>query len=173
MTTIFLVFLFIIQIISFYFLALLYTKITKFDDLEKKQRKLMTEMDNSIAVYLSELKDENERLIEQLTVYVQQPAIQKSSAKNTLASEESVATEESSPVKNTNIPKMPVHLALKSYKAVAASLGQTSEETVVPEEAEDVRTQVTRLHDAGQSIEEIAKQLGKGRTEIELILKFR
>ena len=72
MTTIFLVFLFIIQIISFYFLALLYTKVTKFDDLEKKQRKLMAEMDNSIGAYLSELKDENERLIEQLTVHVQQ-----------------------------------------------------------------------------------------------------
>lgn len=169
MTTIFLVFLFIIQIIGFYFLALLYTKITKFDDLEKKQRKLMTEMDNSIAVYLSELKDENERLIEQLTVYVQQPAIQK----NMLAAEESVATEELPPVKSTNIPKMPVHLAIKSYKAVAASQGQRTEETVVPKEAEDERTQVTRLHDAGQSIEEIAKQLGKGRTEIELILKFR
>ena len=44
---------------------------------------------------------------------------------------------------------------------------------MAPVEAEDARTQVIRLHDAGQSIEEIAKQLGKGRTEIELILKFR
>ena len=80
MITIFLVFLFIIQIISFYFLALLYTKVTKFDDLEKKQRKLMAEMDNSIGAYLSELKDENERLIEQLTVHVQQPALQKTTS---------------------------------------------------------------------------------------------
>ena len=33
---IFLVFLFHLQIISFYFLALLYTKVSKFDDLGKK-----------------------------------------------------------------------------------------------------------------------------------------
>ncbi|MBO0585757.1 hypothetical protein [Sporosarcina sp. E16_8] len=166
MTTILLMFLFIIQIISFYFLALLYTKVTKFDDLEKKQRKLMTEMDNSIGAYLSELKDENERLIEQLTVHVQQPALPK---KTVSASQESVAVTESRPEIRASIPKMPVNLALKSYKAA----GQASEETVAPVEAEDERTQVIRLHDAGQSIEGIAKQLGKGRTEIELILKFR
>ena len=64
---------------------------------------------------------------------------------------------------------MPVNLALKSYKAA----GQVLEEPEVPVEAEDARTQVIRLYEAGQSIEEIAKQLGKGRTEIELILKFR
>jgi len=166
MITIFLVFLFIIQIISFYFLALLYTKVTKFDDLEKKQRKLMAEMDNSIGAYLSELKDENERLIEQLTVHVQQPAVKKTTVS---ASQESAASEEVRPVIRTGIPKMPVNLALKSYKAA----GQASEESKAPVEAEDARTQVIRLYDAGQSIEEIAKQLGKGRTEIELILKFR
>ena len=166
MTTIFLVFLFIIQIISFYFLALLYTKVTKFDDLEKKQRKLMAEMDNSFGAYLSELKDENERLIEQLTVHVQQPTLTKTSER---ASQESGASEEVRPVIRASIPKMPVNLALKSYKAA----GQATRETEVPVEVEDDRTQVIRLYDAGQSIEEIAKQLGKGRTEIELILKFR
>ena len=66
MTTIFLLFLFVTQLISFYFLALLYAKVSKFDDLEKKQGKLMREMDDSITAYLSELKDENDRLIIQL-----------------------------------------------------------------------------------------------------------
>src|SRR4051794_9029785 len=58
MTSLFLLFLFILQIISFYFLALMYTKLSKFDNLEKQQRKLMNEMDDSIGAYLSELKDE-------------------------------------------------------------------------------------------------------------------
>ncbi|WP_186671218.1 hypothetical protein [Sporosarcina sp. BP05] len=166
MITIFLVFLFIIQIISFYFLALLYTKVTKFDDLEKKQRKLMAEMDNSIGAYLSELKDENDRLIEQLTVHDKQPTLKKTIVR---AAQESATSEEVRPVMRASIPTMPVNLALKSYKAAA----QVPEEAVAPVEAGDERTQVNRLHDAGQSIEEIAKQLGKGRTEIELILKFR
>ncbi|MEK4711265.1 hypothetical protein MKX62_00335 [Sporosarcina sp. FSL K6-5500] len=145
---------------------MLYTKVTKFDDLEKKQRKLMTEMDNSIVAYLSELKDENERLIEQLTVHAQQPDFKKTTVS---ASQEPAASEEVRPVIRASIPKMPVNLALKSYKAA----GQATEESKAPVEAVDARTQVIRLYDAGQSIEEIAKQLGKGRTEIELILKFR
>ena len=37
----------------------------------------------------------------------------------------------------------------------------------------DDRTKAINLHDTGQTIEEIAKALGKGRTEVELILKFR
>ena len=131
MITIFLVFLFIIQIISFYFLALLYTKVTKFDDLEKKQRKLMAEMDDSIGAYLSELKDENERLIEQLTVMfnnlVSKKQLVRDCTKNPLASEEI------RPVMRASIPKMPVNLALKSYKAA----GQVLEETVAPVEVED------------------------------------
>ena len=68
-----------------------------------------------------------------------------------------------------SIPTMPVNLALKSYKAA----GQVPEEAVAPVEAEDERTQVIRLHDAGQSIEEIAKQLGKGRTEDRVNLEIQ
>lgn len=173
MTTIFLVFLFIIQIICFYFLALLYTKVSKFDDLEKKQRKLMAEMDDSIGAYLSELKDENERLIEQLTIRVQEPSSPKVTKGNEPAPEESATLKDYEPVMSVTMPKIPVQLAIKSYKAVATGQGHNPEETTVAPVAMDARTQAIRLHDAGQTIEEIAKKLGKGRTEIELILKFR
>ena len=101
MITIFLVFLFIIQIIGFYFLALLYTKVTKFDDLEKKQRKLMAEMDNSIGAYLSELKDENERLIEQLTIMLK--SILQLTPDNELATE-IIDNTRSRPVRNSRQP---------------------------------------------------------------------
>ena len=64
MQTVFLLFLFILQLISFYFMALLYMRLSKFNNLEKKQEKLMAEMDDAIGAYLSELKEENERLIQ-------------------------------------------------------------------------------------------------------------
>lgn len=60
MITTILLCLFILQIMTFYFLALLYTKSSKYDDLEKKQQTLMREMDDSIGMYLTELKDEND-----------------------------------------------------------------------------------------------------------------
>lgn len=153
MTTIFLLCLFILQIITFYFLALLYTKSSKYDDLEKKQQGMMREMDDSIGLYLSELKDENDRLIEKLSKRVDKE-------ENTVSPKPIV---EKSPA-----VKIPVNLALKSYQATNNYRNKPE-----PVEEPDERTQIIRLHEAGQSIEEIAKTLGKGRTEVELILKFR
>lgn len=160
--------LFIVQIISFYFLALLYTKVSKFDDLEKKQRKLMVEMDDSIGAYLSELKDENERLIERLTTRDREPVVKKVTSSVQLDKQEyTAATEQAPPMIRVNKPTIPVNVALKSYNAVSKTQqGPTLE-------VDDDRTQALKLFDAGQSIEEIAKALGKGRTEVELILKFR
>lgn len=170
MVTVFLVFLFIIQIISFYFLALLYTKVTKFDDLEKKQRKLMAEMDNSIGAYLSELKDENERLIERLTES-ERPTKIKKIDKNIHPAEIITESEEVIPEMLVNRPKKSVNLALKSY---AASTAQSFKQNEAAEPVvEDDRSRTFSLHDAGYSDEEIAKKLGKGLTEVELILKFR
>ncbi len=171
MIWILLVFLFIMQIIGFYFLALLNTKVSKFDDLEKKQRKLMVEMDNSIGAYLSELKDENERLIERLAGRAREPVAKKMDSESTRGfAAESV---EKQPVMRVSKPTMPVNLALKSYNAVAKAQEQQLEKLEMPEIVDDIRTQVIKLHDTGQSVEEIAKKLGKGRTEVELILKFR
>lgn len=159
MTIVFLIIIFIIQIIGFYFLAILYTKVSKFDDLEKKQRKLMEQMDDSIAAYLSEMQDENNRLIQQLSAV----EFTKESEEKTIPPSV-VKTPKSILVK---APSTPMNLALKSY-------GKTSTLTTKFEEVEmDDRTKVIRLHDDGQTIEEIAKALGKGKTEVELILKFK
>ena len=160
--------LFIVQIISFYFLALLYTKVSKFDDLEKKQRKLMVEMDDSIAAYLSELKDENERLIERLTTRDRDPIANKVTSSILANKQEQTAiSEQTPPMIRVGKPTIPVNVALKSYNAVTTSQqGPTLE-------VDDDRVQALKLFDAGQSIEEIAKALGKGKTEVELILKFR
>ena len=167
MTTILIVFLFIMQIISFYFLTLLYVKVTKFDDLEKKQKKLMSEMDDSLGAYLSELKDENERLVERLAERNNYSGVDKQK-NNTLATKAIAVPEETQPVVPVNRPKIPVNLVLKSYAATTAQGLKPIEPNV-----EDDRLRIYRLHDAGHPVEEIAKKLGKGRTEIELILKFR
>ena len=170
-----LVFVFLLQLIGFYFMALLYTKVSKFDDLEKKQRKLMTEMDDSIGAYLSELKDENERLIERLAARDAMPAVQTTNSNEVSGVQElAAAVEKQQPVIRVNRPVIPVNLALKSYSkaaTVAAEPEPVVEELVAEED--DVRTKTFKLHDAGQTVEEIAKELGKGRTEIELFLKFR
>lgn len=167
MITIFVVLLFITQLISFYFLALLNAKVSKFDDLEKRQTALMREMDDSISLYLSELKDENDRLIQQLVVRkekrvnpVQEVPVQRKK-------KQAIVEDNKGQEAPIYIPKMPVNLALKSYSAAQKPI-----EEKVPEVLDD-KSRAIQLHDAGHSIEKIAKTLGKGKTEIELILKFR
>lgn len=161
----FLLVLFIVQIVGFYFLALLYTKVSKFDDLEKKQRRMMEEMDDSIGAYLSELKDENDRLIHRLATM--EMKVEKELANEHVEAEPAPIKQEMPSIPIV-VPKRPVNLALKSY----------GEATLLKEDAEaeesdlDDRGKVLNLYSIGKSVEDIAKELGKGRTEVELILKF-
>ncbi|MCG7334025.1 helix-turn-helix domain-containing protein [Sporosarcina sp. ACRSM] len=170
---IFLAVLFFIQIIVAYFLVLLYTKVSKFDDLEKKQRQLMNEMDDSIGAYLAELKDENERLIAKLAERQTEMAKQEQSGIADSAMPVPTApTEEPQPGPAIGIPKVPVNIALQTYENARAVHGGESDEQL-EREPEDDRTRALEWHRQGYSIEEIAKKLGKGKTEVELMLKFR
>ncbi|AOV08246.1 DUF6115 domain-containing protein [Sporosarcina ureilytica] len=167
MTTIFLVFLFITQMISFYFLALFYMKLSKFDDLEKKQNRLMKEMDDAIAVYLAEIKDENDKLVEKITAKTKG---EKRTADASLKlSEKNLETrkEGNPPPVTITMPKNTIrHHARQSYEAV--------KQNVLQEDIEiDDRTRAIQLYEDGKSVAEIAKVLEKGQTEIELILKFK
>lgn len=170
---IFLAVLFFIQIIVGYFLVLLYMKVSKFDDLEKKQRQLMNEMDDSIGAYLAELKDENERLIAKLAE--RQTEMTKQGQAGTADPAKPVPTaptEESQPGSAIGVPKVPVNIALQTYENARKVHGNVSDEQL-EREPEDDRTRALEWHRDGHSVEEIAKKLGKGKTEVELMLKFK
>ncbi|MFS0574200.1 hypothetical protein AB1K83_01065 [Sporosarcina sp. 179-K 3D1 HS] len=163
--------LFILQLVGFYIIALLYTKVSKFDDLERKQRKLMNEMDDSIAAYLSEVKDENERLVELLGRHDELAAARERVKPEPTTSKKEDGSTLPLPIQP---PKIPINLAIKSYSNSAEKLKNGEVADSAPKsESMDTRSQIFRLYDAGLSEEEIAKKLGKGRTEVELILKFR
>ena len=136
----------------------------------------MEEMDDSITVYLSEIKDENDRLINELT-----NKVNKADVKQTKKNEDTIVDrinnlqEQSSKI-DLKTPVIPVNIALKSYGTTKLQTEQAEEVGELGTEVSletDERTRAIRLFDAGESIEDIAKTLGKGRTEIELILKFR
>lgn len=175
MTTILLIILFITQVVSFYLIALLYMKVSKFDQLENKQSKLMREMDDAITAYLAEIKDENEQLIEKLTVKMEQQEKEGALEEKLIDVEkDSAHTSSTTPV---TMPQQTMrHYARKSYATIQQKTvpvdDDRGEEEVVEEVALDDRTRAIQLSAEGLSIEEIAKELDKGRTEIELILKF-
>ncbi len=61
MITALIITLFLIQLIMIFVIIILNSKISKFKDLEIRQNQLIEEMDNTISVYLLEMKDENDR----------------------------------------------------------------------------------------------------------------
>lgn len=155
------------QIIGFYFLALLYTRISKFGELEKKQQKLMREMDDAIAVYLNEIKDENDKLIEKLTTKFDRQNQTDNESSKLVGTDVKTLKNEAEPEIHVTMPqKTTFHHARQSYEAFKQHASH--EQQVV-----DDRTRIMRLYADGMSVEEIAKALGKGRTEVELILKFK
>ncbi|QTD42302.1 DUF6115 domain-containing protein [Sporosarcina sp. Te-1] len=163
---IFLIILFILQLIMFYFISLFYMRMAKLDRLEAKQQKLMTEMDDAIAAYLSELKDENDRLIRMLEMRVDEE--KQPSSKDVLKEKAEPVPAQSEVIQNQR-PVVPVQVALQSYKNSNST--NPANVDLMPED--DDRTRAIRLQKEGWSVEEIARELGKGKTEIELILKFK
>lgn len=171
MQMVFLLFLFILQVIGFYFMALLYMKVSKFNNLEKKQHKLMAEMDDAIGAYLSELKEENDRLINIIDKQQENRSLEKAGPEDHLKADPAQLLEKKAFSMKT--PGYPMKAAMKSYQT-APALNKGSLAVQETEESElDDRTLAIRMHDNGKPIEEIAKRLGKGKTEVELLLKFR
>ncbi len=190
MATILITILFFLQLLSFYFLIILNTKLAKFKDLEKKQERLMREMDDTISVYLADMKDENDRLIQELQCVsksgVKENALQQTEQivfqkeqeplTGTIKKEQESATLETDSRKY--IPKNIVASAYSrqqqtvSKAAQSASINMTNEAEKEQSKILTTEQQAIELAKQGKTPEEIAKQLQKGKTEIELLLKF-
>ncbi|MFJ8087280.1 hypothetical protein ACIQ7N_03590 [Lysinibacillus sp. NPDC095746] len=195
MTIILIAVLFILQLLSFYFLIILNTKLAKFKDLEKKQERLMREMDDTISVYLTEMKDENDRLIQEL-----QRVSKSETQTNAVKHEEQIErqkeqspslTKEESPVDGStrldNEPRfyVPKNIVANAYsrqqqteaKTEAKVVHSSQQPTNATKKEETkpltIEQQAVELAKQGKTAEEIAKQLQKGKTEIELLLKFQ
>ena len=189
MMTVMIIALVIMQLVSFYFIILLNGKIAKFKDLEIRQDKLIREMDDSISMYLVEMKEENDRFIQQLSTVKVEPARMASTVEE--MPKEIVSTE-SAPVATAAVeeirPFVPKTHASKAYgqqvkihvdklEPEDVLIGKAkSKQTIAPTEQkaglQPFEQQVVDLHRAGKSADEIAKQLQKGKTEIELLIKF-
>ncbi|MDN4494271.1 hypothetical protein [Ureibacillus aquaedulcis] len=181
------------QLICFYFLVILNTRIAKFKDLEKRQDQLIREMDDAISLYLVEMKEENDRLIAELSSIKQienknkEIKDQKAAMMNLddvqansgEAQEESLRN--SHPAEN-GAPKVtiPKRMATNAYKQHSlANENSTPRKQAVEEEVEkdlqalpSFEQKVLNLHKQGKTIDEIAKLTQKGKTEIELLIKF-
>lgn len=180
------------QLICFYLIVILNMKIAKFKDLEKRQNQLIREMDDAISLYLVEMKEENDRLINELS------SIKQNELKKVEIKEQKVAMinlEDESPhtVQDEHVSKqdeeveiippktfVPKQMVTNAYKqqtpvSESAPVLQQEQEVMVEKEVATLPSferKVLNLYQQGKTIDEIAKITQKGKTEIELLIKF-
>ncbi|WP_161946597.1 hypothetical protein [Ureibacillus xyleni] len=154
-------------------------KIAKFKDLEVRQDRLIREMDDAISVYLIEMREENDRLIKELSKVNKIEHISNLSAvtkndedKESNAKNIDLTSPSSSEVvlqTKTVLPNL-VKKAYQQQKSFDLPQQKNDEEINAP--LKSFEEKVIDLFKAGKSVEEIAKETQKGKTEIELLLKF-
>ncbi|WP_102692638.1 helix-turn-helix domain-containing protein [Rummeliibacillus pycnus] len=168
--------LFIAQLLSFYFIILLYTKINRLREVEKSQQQLKDEMDNAVGAYLAEMRDENNRLIKELTLINSNKPIEenmnmhKTKENNTNEVNYNQFSEEEVIVPTFNTPR---NVATKAYKNSSIAPQNAVPHIVEKSKQLTLHEQIQELYRSGKTIDEIAKMLQKGKTEIELLLKFQ
>lgn len=162
MTSIILVILFLLQIISFYLIALLHAKLAKFNNMENKQAQILAEIEDSFSAYIAEIKDENNRLLQELN----------NTNRMVVATTEFV--EEKKEDREKELAPVPFELpkTFVSKQRVANSYSKTASITEKKEPV-TIKEKVFYYDNEGKSIEEIAKMLQIGKTEVELFLKFK
>ena len=196
MTTIILVVLFISQLLTFYFLVILNSKISRYKEIEKRQEAIIREMDDAITAYLVEVKDENDRLIQELKMQSESKKIisnehqvteksllepvKTAATKNVGSNQEFIEehTEEKSSERIIDVPKIvPKTIVTTAYKKQMPQQPVKQVEHVAIENESSTNLspfeqEVVDYHKLGLSIEEIAKKTQKGKKEIELLIKF-
>jgi biopolymer transport protein ExbB/TolQ len=141
---------FIFHIVSFFLIILLFLKWTKVKEIEKRQAEMIREMETLMASYLVEFKEENDRFVRQLT-----------SKQNHSKQNKKVKREEPFlPLPNIEVIEDRLEISMKDEQQDEQSVQELAEQAFL-------------LQQQGKTLDEIAKILKKGKTEIELLLKFR
>lgn len=166
MTIFLLVLNFSLIIIAFFLIIILFLKFTHIKEMEQKQSKAMKDMEELLGSYLHEMKDENEIFIKNVKSALDS---QKQSKKEIHVSEDQLKDdllEKKSPKIDIKIQEDNPHDLLPNYKKDEPTFQQNDLHVNL------LLSKVLQLHNQGYQIEEIAKTLKKGKTEIELLLKF-
>ncbi|XJZ28524.1 hypothetical protein ACF5W4_06940 [Bacillota bacterium Lsc_1132] len=203
MTTFLLLISLLLNGIAIFSIIVLFTRQSRFLEVEKKQEKMMKDMEEVISSYLYEMKEENEAFLRKFQA-ANSPKNSKQDSLSAMPETKSISSKkaEHEPVgerkgktasafkkqaaqayqnsfleKKENESKVLVS-EQDSFNALASKnaeemAGKTASNSSPEEIYRDLFVnQVIMLQKQGLTNEEIAKKLNKGKTEIELLLKF-
>ncbi|RBP95274.1 hypothetical protein DFO70_103314 [Cytobacillus firmus] len=184
----------LLNIVAFLAIILLFLRQNKLMEAEKNQEKVLVEMEDVISSYLIQMKEENDDFINkfsQINAKNQSSEKEKSIRLNT--ERKNAENTADSDEKSLRFARTSVYQASKAYKKnlraseeemnepeglvslkETESLTQSdSSQSAKAENTLSIEDQVFMMKKQGLNVEDIAKKLGKGKTEIELMLKFR
>ena len=133
-------------------LFILSTRIKKAEELELRQKEIANEIEGMFSSYLMEIKEENSRMSEWMRADKLQPESPRNADRQVTEDAPSAAPVVEPPNEEVYQPPLPEQEAT----------------TYQP----SVQSQILELREKGYSLDEIAKRLDRGKTEIELLLKF-
>lgn len=162
----------LLHIVAFYFIVVLYMKYATMKELSDTQKKMVEETEQAMTSFLIEMKDENDRLLKQLNTSSKHPQqLNESMMPETKKHQQNEASPKENK-RNDLIEKGQEDLP--DYLAAANVVEDVIEITNVPQEKKlSFEIEAINLFENGYTVEQIAKRLNKGKTEIELLLKFR
>ncbi|MFY0801815.1 DUF6115 domain-containing protein [Peribacillus frigoritolerans] len=195
MSAFFIFLLFILNIFTIFAIIVLYLRQNRLSKLEKDQKAVIGEMEQLLSGYLMEIKEDNETLVKAInnSVAMNPEHGQKGQEHGSIKE-----TKEEKQEKNILLEYKAGSRAAAKKQAINAYkiMPEENEANALPVKVEDklelasaamefsdmlqaslnersLNEKVDMLADQGHSVVEIAKKLGRGQTEIELLLKFR
>ncbi|GAM15578.1 hypothetical protein [Mesobacillus selenatarsenatis] len=189
MTTFLLLLSLILNGAAIFAIILLYLRQNRLVEAEKKQERIINEIEEVFSAYLFELKEENDKFLELMTTtkVQNQPGDKETAAPEASDKEPEKGSDHIAQEKQpSQLGKgIAYHAARKAYQQnreqVSPDLDLPEEDIMAVESQENnveikqlsFIDQVLYMKKQGLTIEEIARDLDKGKTEIELLLKFR
>ncbi|MBD7936698.1 MULTISPECIES: DUF6115 domain-containing protein [Cytobacillus] len=163
MIVFFLIISLILNILAITAILLLYLRQNRFVSLEKEQKNNIEQMDQLLAIYLTEMREENEAFLKQ---------IQQRNTLSPVNNESNLQTEANPQELNKRYPAT----TAKKKAASIYQANQANKDTPIDHQREEneatTHSSIQELYHQGNSVEEIAKYMNKGKKEVELLLKF-
>ncbi|MFE8695156.1 hypothetical protein ACFYKT_02165 [Cytobacillus sp. FJAT-53684] len=197
MTTFLLLLSLFLNILAFLAIILLFLRQNRLLQVEKKQEKMISDMEEVISAYLVQMKEENEDFINRVKqLEVRSTSSTADHSVKDLIQVSDTVKKDNEPFLHNKIGKANANRAVNVYKQYAKA---TTKETSVEAPADLVKSsievptkdeqrnesdqntlqgdslinQILLLKEQGQTVDKIAQRLNKGKTEIELLLKFQ
>lgn len=173
MTTFLLLVSYILNAAAIFAIILLYLRQNRLVEAEKKQERLIAEIEEVFSSYLLELKEENDKFLASIHHLNQdQGADLVAGEVNQDESVEELPVQ-ASPRIGKGAALQAARKAYQQNKSEESRVPSRNPEPEMPIKPLSFPDKVEQLIGEGRSIEEIARELDKGKTEIELLLKFR